>query len=156
MESNVKQRVLELFKQFSCNPTKLSKSEFAPKYGAKQTTLNGQLSEKKDVPISLSTILLILDYFSDVSAEWLLRGKGSIFRATDDEKLICREKKQSAEHFNLAKGMSESATYWKAQYDAINTMCINLQEKLSESKIQIGKYEALLEINSDFKKADAV
>lgn len=43
MESNVKQRVLELFKQFSCNPTKLSKSEFASKYGAKQTTLNGQL-----------------------------------------------------------------------------------------------------------------
>ena len=40
MESNVKQRVLELFKQFSCNPTKLSKSEFASKYGAKQTTVN--------------------------------------------------------------------------------------------------------------------
>jgi hypothetical protein len=50
MGNDVKQRVLEVLSRFDSNPTKLSKSESALKYGAKQTTLNGQLSKNKETP----------------------------------------------------------------------------------------------------------
>lgn len=38
----------------------------------------------------------------------------------------------------------ESATYWKAKYDAVNSLYQNTQEQLMQAKIQIGKYEAML------------
>lgn len=43
--------------------------------------MNNQINA--DVQISLSTILLILEAFEDVSAEWLLRGKGAMLLSSD-------------------------------------------------------------------------
>lgn len=50
---------------------------FALTCGLKQNTFCNQLNGKRD--ISLTTIESILNSFSEISAEWLMRGKGSMF-----------------------------------------------------------------------------
>lgn len=54
----------------------LSDRAFALKCGIKQNTLSRQLGGVSEV--SASTINAILDNYQEVSAEWLLRGKGSM------------------------------------------------------------------------------
>lgn len=51
--------------------------EFAEKIGVKQVTLNQQISG--DRKLSLDIIFSILNSFPDISAEWLLRGKGNMY-----------------------------------------------------------------------------
>lgn len=54
--------------------------DFSRLIGVAQTTLNSLLSSTKGV--SSNVILLTLDTFPDVSAEWLLRGKGEMLIAS--------------------------------------------------------------------------
>ena len=54
----------------------LSDRAFAIKCGIKQNTLSRQLGGVSEV--SASTINAILDNYEEISAEWLLRGKGDI------------------------------------------------------------------------------
>ena len=54
----------------------LSDRAFASKCGIKQNTLSRQLGGVSEV--SASTINAILDNYEEISAEWLLRGKGSM------------------------------------------------------------------------------
>lgn len=70
-ESSVKQRIRDILLIKDSNPTKLSKE-----YSVNQKTLNNQINS--DIQLASSTILLILDAFKDVSAEWLLRGTGEM------------------------------------------------------------------------------
>ena len=55
---------------------KLTDRAFAIKCGIKQNTLSRQLNGVSE--ISISTINAILDNYEEISAEWLLRGKGSM------------------------------------------------------------------------------
>jgi transcriptional regulator with XRE-family HTH domain len=55
----------------------ISDTAFAKKCGVKQNTFSNQLSKLREV--SLTTIIGILNAYPDVSAEWLLRGKGEMF-----------------------------------------------------------------------------
>lgn len=55
--------------------------EFADSVGIKQVTLNQQLNG--DRKLSLDTVLSILNSFEDISAEWLLRGEGEMYKADD-------------------------------------------------------------------------
>lgn len=71
MEKAVKQRIRSLLAEFGSNPTVLAKE-----YSVNQKTLNNQINS--DTQLSASTILLVLNAFSDISAEWLLRGKGEM------------------------------------------------------------------------------
>lgn len=73
-ESAVKQRIREVLTVKESNPTKLSKD-----FSVNQKTLNNQINS--DVQLSSSTILLILKAFPDLSAEWLLRGEGSMIKS---------------------------------------------------------------------------
>ena len=50
--------------------------DFSNKIGVPQTTLNNQIKSPRGV--SVSVILLTLHTFPDISAEWLLRGKGEM------------------------------------------------------------------------------
>ncbi|WP_455659877.1 hypothetical protein [Phocaeicola faecalis] len=59
--------------------------DFSRLIGVAQTTLNSQLSSTKG--ISSNVILLTLDTFPDVSAEWLLRGKGEMLIASSQEQI---------------------------------------------------------------------
>lgn len=65
--------------------------DFSRLIGVAQTTLNSQSSSTKGV--SSNVILLTLDTFPDVSAEWLLRGKGEMLIASSPN-----EKKEEEAH----------------------------------------------------------
>ena len=54
----------------------LSERGFAIKCGLKPTTINNQLIGKRE--ISLATIIAISSSFEEISADWLLRGTGSM------------------------------------------------------------------------------
>jgi transcriptional regulator with XRE-family HTH domain len=72
MEDVVTQRVNEFREKEG-----LSIRAFALKIGMLQETLNKQLKEDGR-GVSISTIVLILAAYPDLSAEWLLRGEGEM------------------------------------------------------------------------------
>ena len=71
MEDFVKQRIRIVLDRFNSNPTTLAKE-----HSVNKKTLNNQINS--NTQLSSSTILLILESFEKVSAEWLLRGKGEM------------------------------------------------------------------------------
>lgn len=73
MENAVKQRIKEITSLKDISITALSKIIQVP-----QPTLNRQINT--EAPMTLSNILLILNHFSDISAEWLLRGVGDMYK----------------------------------------------------------------------------
>ena len=56
-----------------------SASDFSKMIGIAQTTLSNQMKSPRG--ISIEVIMLTLDQFPDISAEWLLRGKGKMLLA---------------------------------------------------------------------------
>lgn len=79
MESSVLQRVKDIMDRYNISVTALSK-----KINVAQTTLNRQIQGEGIV--SLATICSILDCFKDVSAEWLLRGEGTMIKGENEAK----------------------------------------------------------------------
>ena len=78
MNTTIIQRVKEIIEKYEMSITSLS-----GKIGIVQTTLNRQLSgETSSMPVS--TIEAILHYFPNVSAEWLLRGEGSMLKSKEN------------------------------------------------------------------------
>lgn len=71
-KEDVLNRLLEVYKEKSTSET-----QFAKRIGANQKTINQQF--KGERAISLDTILLVVSSFEDISAEWLLRGKGEMY-----------------------------------------------------------------------------
>lgn len=71
MEEAVRQRIIEIFNKKNTNPTKFSKGD-----SALQNRLSRQL---RGAVITFDTIQRILENFSDISAEWLIRGVGEMF-----------------------------------------------------------------------------
>lgn len=71
MEEDVKRRIREVLTEYQSNPTQLSKQ-----FAVNQKTLNSQINDT--TTLSVSTILLILEAFPEVSAEWLLKGFGEM------------------------------------------------------------------------------
>ena len=63
---------------------KLTDRAFAIKCGIKQNTLSRQLNGVSE--ISVPTINAILDNYDDISAEWLLRGKGEMLISANQSK----------------------------------------------------------------------
>lgn len=71
-ENDVRQRISLVLAEFGETQNKL-----AGGVSATQKRLNRQLG-KHEAAITVDTLLLILDKYSDVSAEWLLRGVGDM------------------------------------------------------------------------------
>lgn len=78
MEEFVLQRIKELIKKKSTTV-----SGFAEVIGVKQVTLNQYVNG--DRKLSLSVVCKILESFSDVSAEWLLRGTGRLDNNSNED-----------------------------------------------------------------------
>lgn len=74
MLSELNNRLLFLIQAKNTTINALSKA-----IGVPQTTLNKAIKSQEFASTNL--IVLILDYFPDVSAEWLMRGKGEMFIA---------------------------------------------------------------------------
>lgn len=76
MEEAVRRRLNRLVKESG-----MSESAFAESVNVVQVTLNRQLSGKRSV--SSDTILSVLQNQKDLSAEWLLRGEGAMYKTTE-------------------------------------------------------------------------
>lgn len=74
-EENVRERI-----QTALKINNLSVLRLADGIGSVQTRLNKQIN--KTTTISVDTILILLDKLPELSAEWLLRGQGSISRTS--------------------------------------------------------------------------
>ena len=70
-KEDVRKRLQQVMLEYASNPTQL-----AGIYKVNQKTLNNHING--NVEVSVSTILLVLDAFPDLSADWLLRGKGDM------------------------------------------------------------------------------
>lgn len=107
MESLVAQRiksVLEL-KQISI-------AAFSKMIGMQQVTCNRQI--RGDQSVSLGLIEGFLKEFDEISAEWLLRGKGNQI----NEKPSFSVAEQAPEH-REAKNDSLNDSVWKAKYEEL-------------------------------------
>lgn len=82
MENTINKRIKDVFASKGYSVLKL-----ATEYGVAQSTLNAQISGKS--AMAASTIVLVLSAFPDVSAEWLLRGTGS---------MVIQQKPQPEQH----------------------------------------------------------
>lgn len=76
-ESDVRERIKQILiiKEVSVN-------KLAGYVTTEQVRINNQIN--KTTTISTNTLLLVLSTFPDVSAEWLLRGEGSMYRDGKD------------------------------------------------------------------------
>lgn len=72
MKDAIRQRIKDVLSAKDSNPTKFSSGDTAM-----QKRLSRQLNS--GATITFETISSILDSFPDVSAEWLLRGKGNMY-----------------------------------------------------------------------------
>lgn len=70
-DKEIKGRLQQVLAEYESNPTQLAKQ-----FKVNQKTLNNHING--DVEVSVSTLLLVLDAFPNVSADWLLRGKGEM------------------------------------------------------------------------------
>lgn len=73
MKNGVIQRIREMLDRYE-----LSVSSLAKKIGVVQATLNRQLTGEN--ALSLETVNAILYCYKEISAEWLLRGEGSMIK----------------------------------------------------------------------------
>lgn len=71
MEDSVRQRIESVFCKYNINPTQFSGGD-----KAMQKRLSRQL--KGGASVTCETLLSILNRYNNVSAEWLLRGKGEM------------------------------------------------------------------------------
>ena len=87
MENSVRERIGLLKDQLGWTENSLANGDLAT-----QKRLNRQLSH--GASITLDTVLLILTTFSEISAEWMLRGEGVMLKTEssnrDAEKTIYR------------------------------------------------------------------
>lgn len=85
MERSVTQRVNDFLKEINVTPNALSKI-----INIGQPTLSKQLKDG-GCGASLTTVVLLLETYPDLSAEWLLRGDGNMERgketASDTERI---------------------------------------------------------------------
>ena len=69
-------RIKSLMQEFS-----MSENEFAKALSMSQSTLNGYTKESRKPSLALAES--VLNAFEDVSAEWLLRGEGEMYKTTE-------------------------------------------------------------------------
>ena len=79
MEDAVRQRIISVFERYNSNPTQFSGAD-----SAMQKRLSRQL--KGGASVTYETLLSILEKYENVSAEWLLRGKGDMLITDNNQK----------------------------------------------------------------------
>lgn len=120
MEDSVKQRLRGFLKEQNMSINQISLNANYP-----QSTLNKQIN--KETSMSLSTLLVLLDLFSELSAEWLLRGEGNMLR-------IATSNDTSASSDDKVKDVA----YWKH-------VALSMREEVTEKKDRIKELERELQ-----------
>lgn len=142
-ETAVKQRAEQVFKEKD-----LSINLFAKGCGVSQQTLSDQFRGR--CKLSFVTISAILEYFPDLSAEWLLRGEGEMWKTTtplpsaDDEQMISGDK--DAEIEKLREENERLSEFYSLQKEH----AADLKERIEEYKDRIEEYKERI---AELKKA---
>lgn len=101
METTVAQRIKSIL-----NDNQISIAAFAKMIGMLQVTCNRQI--RGDQAVSLAMIEGFLHVFPDISAEWLLRGEGEMYKSNSGSAQV-----------EAAITPSQDESIWKAKYEAI-------------------------------------
>lgn len=112
MEVTIYQRIMLILDNKQVSVNALSKlAEMS------QTTLNTQL--KGERALSANVVAKVLSIFPDVSAEWLMRGIGTMYSNQDADDSSC----MAAETFHLEEPKIEESrqddSVWKAKYEEL-------------------------------------
>lgn len=130
MESAILQRVKQIcFEKFNSNT-----SAFAKEIGIQQVTFNNYMSGKRK--LSLEAVEVILYTFSEISAEWLLRGKGEMLKASaaaDTNQISEVEAKRIKEGEGYLKLIKTQNEQIRLQQEQINTLIGLLDNKNYEN-----------------------
>lgn len=116
METTIYQRVKLVLEDKSISVNALSKQ-----INVAQATLNPQL--RGDRTLAANIVAKILDAFPDVSAEWLMRGVGTMYSnqdADDSSYMVAEEPKHDIIHEVIPEQESrQDDSVWKAKYEEL-------------------------------------
>lgn len=113
--------------------------EFAEKIGVKQVTLNQQISG--DRKLSLDIVFSILNSFPDISAEWLLRGKGNMYNTENSIPDIKTGDMQSV-YETVVRDKDEQIEKMKAEINQLIGENIIMREQLGIASRKISNKSA--------------
>ena len=112
MEVTIYQRIMLILDDKQVSVNALSKL-----VEMSQTTLNTQL--KGERALSANVVLKVLSVFPDVSAEWLMRGVGTMYSNQDADDYSC----MVADTFHCKEPKIEEShqddSVWKAKYEEL-------------------------------------
>ena len=116
MEVTIYQRVKLVLEDKSISVNALSKQ-----INVAQATLNPQL--RGDRTLAANIVVKILDAFPDVSAEWLMRGVGTMYSnqdADDSSYMVAEEPKHDIIHEVMPEQeYHQDDSVWKAKYEEL-------------------------------------
>lgn len=128
MEDSVKQRLRGFLKEQNMSINQISLNANYP-----QSTLNKQIN--KETSMSLSTLLVLLDLFSELSAGWLLRGEGSMLKTvtSNDTSASSDDKVKDVAYWkHVALSMSEEVTEKKDRIKELERELQRLGDELDQ------------------------
>ena len=119
METTIYQRVKLVLEDKSISVNALSKQ-----INVAQATLNPQL--RGDRTLAANIVAKILDAFPDVSAEWLMRGVGTMYinqDADDSSYMVAEEPKHDVIHEVMPEQeYHQDDSVWKAKYEELEKL----------------------------------
>ena len=116
LEQTLKQRVIEVVNL----EYKTSVNKFATALGLRQTTLNDQINGKGK--ISAAVIIALLSAHPDISAEWLLRGTGSMLLTEPQHETLTGEIRDDTETEELRKRLRRAEREIDGLYERIKEL----------------------------------
>lgn len=123
MDSTVAQRIKSIL-----NHKQISIAAFAKMIGMLQVTCNRQI--RGDQAVSLALIEGFLHVFPDISAEWLLRGEGEMYKSNSGSAQV-----------EATITPSQDESIWKAKYEVIkecyDTLVSNISG-ISKRNVNVG------------------
>lgn len=125
MEKTVKQRIRDILQKFGSNPTQLAKM-----YNLNQKTVHNQINE--NTQLSASIILLILKTYPDISAEWLLRGTGSMIVSENTE--FSEKLSDGSENYSTIRELQDKIVALEAENNVLREMVGLQKNKQREGK----------------------
>lgn len=103
--------------------------EFANMINVKQVTLNQQITGSRS--LSLDVVSAILNSFEDISAEWLLRGTGSMIVSENTE--FSEKLSDGTENYSTIRELQDRIVALEAENNVLREM-VGLQKRTTKGK----------------------
>lgn len=112
MEVTIYQRIMLILDDKQVSVNALSKL-----VEMSQTTLNTQL--KGERALSANVVAKVLSVFPDVSAEWVIRGVGTMYHKEGDGEEVSYMVAEEPKHEALGDEVRQDDSVWKAKYEEL-------------------------------------